>query len=76
MPDDTFTVEQLTKRIDRFRDLFLEFRDAAIAEIAQLQIETRALRSTTSGNPDLVPEDTALLERVQALRQKFHLPLL
>jgi hypothetical protein len=74
MPDNE-DVEQLRKRVDGFRDLFLEFRDAAILEIAQLQLETRALRSTISGSPDSAPDDTALLARERELRQKFHLPL-
>jgi hypothetical protein len=74
MPNED-DIEQLRKRIDGFRDLFLEFRDAAIVEIAQLQLETKALRSTTSEYPDFVPDDRALLERERALRQKFHLPL-
>jgi hypothetical protein len=72
---DNETIEQLSKRIDRFRDGFVSFRDAAILEIARLQLEMAALRSTTAERPEVPPDDTALLEYEQALRLRFQLPM-
>jgi len=71
MPEP-ITTEELRKEIQLLRAQFGVFRDASIAEIARLQY---MLQPTISGWPDFPRDDTALLERERAFREKLGLPM-
>jgi len=78
MPEPV-TIEELQRKFIALREQFVAFRDAAIVEIAQLQLAISQrplpLQPTTSEFQDYPPDDMALLERERVLRQKLGLPV-
>jgi hypothetical protein len=71
MPE-TITLQKLNDDLHLLRMQFANFRDQAIVEIARLQV---LLAPSLSAVAEADHDNTALLEREQALRQTLGLPM-
>ena len=72
MPEDNDTIEKLRKDLHFLTTHLSNFRDQAIVEIARLQV---LLAPNPSAAEWSDRDNTVLLERERALRQKLGLPV-